>query len=106
VSRQPRTLEAALPLAAEHQAFCNECGRRGLAAAGGVVTPGTAEASSTAWRQVYQADASGSFEQIAVISNHNVWGVGDTSTKAGKTHCAILAAWLTTQHGTGPSTTR
>jgi hypothetical protein len=30
VSRPPRTLEAALPLAAEHQAFSDECGRRGL----------------------------------------------------------------------------
>ena len=30
VSRPPRTLEAALPLAAEHKAFCSECGRRGL----------------------------------------------------------------------------
>jgi Domain of unknown function (DUF4253) len=30
VSRPPHTLEAALPLAAEHQAFCSECGRRGL----------------------------------------------------------------------------
>jgi hypothetical protein len=55
----------------------------GLAATGAVVTPGTAEASSTAWRQVYQANVFGSFEQIAAISSHNIWAVGDTSTKAG-----------------------
>jgi hypothetical protein len=30
VSRPPRTLEAALPVAAEHRAFCDECGRMGL----------------------------------------------------------------------------
>jgi hypothetical protein len=57
----------------------------GLAAAGGVVAPGTAQASSSAWHQVYQANASGSFFQIAAISNRNIWAVGDTSTKTGKT---------------------
>jgi hypothetical protein len=30
VSRPPQTLEAALPVAAEHRAFCDECGRMGL----------------------------------------------------------------------------
>jgi hypothetical protein len=30
VSRPPATLEAALPIAAEHVAFCDECGRMGL----------------------------------------------------------------------------
>lgn len=30
VSRPPATLEAALPIAAEHTAFCDECGRMGL----------------------------------------------------------------------------
>jgi hypothetical protein len=57
----------------------------GLAAAGGVVMPGTAQASSGAWRQVYQADASGSFDQTAAISRSDIWSVGDTSTTAGKT---------------------
>jgi len=57
----------------------------GLAAAGGIVTPGTAHASSGAWRQVYQANASGSFDQTAAISKNNIWAVGDTATKAGKT---------------------
>lgn len=56
----------------------------GLAAAGGIVTPGTAQASSSAWYQVYQADVSGSFYQTAAISKNNVWAVGDTSTTAGK----------------------
>ena len=55
----------------------------GLAAAGAVGTSGTAQASSTAWRQVYQANVFGSFEQIAPISSRNVWAVGDTSTKTG-----------------------
>jgi hypothetical protein len=30
VSRPPRTLEEALPIAAEHVAFCDECGRMGV----------------------------------------------------------------------------
>jgi hypothetical protein len=30
VSRPPRTLEEALPIAAEHIAFCDECGRMGV----------------------------------------------------------------------------
>jgi hypothetical protein len=56
----------------------------GLAAAGGIVTPGTAQASSSAWYQVYQADVSGSFDQTAAISKNNIWAVGDTFTRAGK----------------------
>jgi hypothetical protein len=55
----------------------------GLAAAGGIVTPGAARASSTAWYQVYQADVSGSFFQTAAISRTNIWAVGDTYTRAG-----------------------
>jgi hypothetical protein len=30
VSRPPRTVDEALPIAAEHIAFCDECGRMGL----------------------------------------------------------------------------
>ena len=30
VSRPPRTLDEALPIAAEHVAFCDECARMGL----------------------------------------------------------------------------
>ena len=56
-----------------------------LAAAGGAAIPGTAQASSTAWRQVYQANASGSFFQTAAIGSRDIWSVGDTETKAGKT---------------------
>lgn len=57
----------------------------GLAAAGGIVTPGAAQASSSAWYQVYQANASGSFNQTVAISKNNIWAVGDTFTKAGNT---------------------
>ena len=57
----------------------------GLAAAGGIVTPGAAQASSNAWYQVYQAGVSGSFNQAAAISTNNIWAVGDTYTTAGKT---------------------
>jgi hypothetical protein len=55
----------------------------GLAAAGGIVAPGTARASSAAWYQVYQSGFSGSFFDIAAISQNNVWAVGETDTKAG-----------------------
>jgi len=57
----------------------------GLATAGGIVTPGTAQASSGAWYRVYQADVPGSFNQTAAISKTNIWAVGDTYTTAGKT---------------------
>jgi hypothetical protein len=57
----------------------------GLAAVGGIVTPGAARASSSAWYQVYQSGFSGSFYQTAAISESNIWAVGDTYTKAGKT---------------------
>ena len=57
----------------------------GLATASGIVTPGSAQASSGAWYQVYQANVSGSFNQTAAISKNNIWAVGDTYTKAGKT---------------------
>jgi hypothetical protein len=57
----------------------------GLAAAGGIVMPGTARASSVAWYQVYQSGSSGSFHQIAAISKNNIWAVGGTYTTAGKT---------------------
>jgi hypothetical protein len=60
------------------------CAALGLAAAGGIVAPGTAGASSTAWYQVYQARVSGSFFQTAAISKNNIWAVGDTNTAAGK----------------------
>ena len=56
----------------------------GLAAAGGIVTPGAAQASSSEWFQVYQADVSGSFFQTAAISKTDIWAVGDTFTRAGK----------------------
>jgi hypothetical protein len=55
-----------------------------LAVAGGIVMPGTARASSTAWYQVYQSGISGSFKDIAAISKANIWAVGPTSA-AGKT---------------------
>ena len=55
-----------------------------LAVAGGIVTPGAARASSTAWYQVYQSRASGSFYDIAAISKTNIWAVGHTYTTAGK----------------------
>jgi hypothetical protein len=57
----------------------------GLVAAGGIVAPGTAGASSAAWYQVYQARVSGSFYQTAAISKNNIWAVGETNTAAGKT---------------------
>ena len=49
-----------------------------------MVTPGTAQASSSAWYQVYEADVCKTFYQTAAISKNNVWAVGDTSTTAGK----------------------
>lgn len=55
------------------------------AVAAGIVTPGTAQASSAAWYQVYQASVSGSFNQTAAIGKNNIWAVGDTYTTAGKT---------------------
>ena len=57
----------------------------GLAAAGGMVTPGAARASSTAWYQVYQANIAGSFFQTAAITKNNIWSVGPTNTRAGHT---------------------
>ena len=57
----------------------------GLATVGGIVTPGTAVASSAAWYQVYQSSASGSFSDVAAISTTNIWAVGRTQTLAGKT---------------------
>ena len=56
----------------------------GLAALGGILTPGTARASSAAWYQVYQAKAFGSFYQTAAISKDNIWAVGQATTAAGK----------------------
>lgn len=55
----------------------------GLAAASGIVTPGTAQASRLAWYQIYQSRPHGSFYQVAAISRHDVWAVGDVDTKAG-----------------------
>jgi hypothetical protein len=57
----------------------------GLAAAGGMVTPGAARASSTAWYQVYQANTSGQFTRIAAVTKNNIWAVGDTNTIGGNT---------------------
>jgi hypothetical protein len=57
----------------------------GLAAAAGVLAPGTAQASSSAWAQAYQVNASGSFEQIVANADHDIWAVGNTYTAAGKT---------------------
>jgi hypothetical protein len=57
----------------------------GVAAVGGIVTSGTARASSAAWYQVYQSRFSGSFYDIAAISKSNIWAVGETDNKAGKT---------------------
>ncbi|MCW2934117.1 MAG: hypothetical protein JWM19_5079 [Actinomycetia bacterium] len=56
----------------------------GLAAVGGIVTPGAARASSSSWYQVYQSGFAGGFDQVAAISKSNIWAVGDIS-KAGKT---------------------
>lgn len=55
-----------------------------LAAAGGIVMPGAARASSTEWYQVYQSGFSGSFFGIAALSKSNIWAVGPTDTAAGK----------------------
>src|SRR5712691_12088576 len=57
----------------------------GLAAVGGIVTPGAARASSSAWYRVYQSGFSGSFHQIAAVGKNNIWAVGDTYTASGKT---------------------
>ncbi len=57
----------------------------GLAIVGGIAAPGTAQASSAAWYQVYQSGVSGSFSSIAAISQNNIWAVGETDTAAGKT---------------------
>jgi len=57
----------------------------GLAAAGGIVMPGTAQASSTAWYQVYQANTSGFFDQIASVTKNNIWATAETFTRAGHT---------------------
>jgi hypothetical protein len=56
----------------------------GLAAVGGLVTPGSARASSSAWYQVYQSGFSGIFNGVAAISTNNIWAVGQADTKAGK----------------------
>jgi hypothetical protein len=57
----------------------------GLAVVGGLlVAPGSAQASSSAWYQVYQASARGSFNQTAAISRNNIWSVGETYTATGK----------------------
>jgi hypothetical protein len=56
----------------------------GLAAACGIVVPGTARASSPAWYQVYQSGFTGVFNQVAAISPGNIWAVGDTDTTPGK----------------------
>jgi hypothetical protein len=55
----------------------------GLAAAGGIVAPGAAQASSTVWYQVYQVNTSGFFQQTAAITRNNIWAVASTYTRAG-----------------------
>jgi hypothetical protein len=56
----------------------------GLATTGAmIVAPGAAQASSAAWYQIYQANAVGSFNQTAAISETNIWAVGEVS-RAGK----------------------
>jgi len=55
----------------------------GLAAAGGIVAPGAARASSTVWYQVYQANTSGFFQDTAAITRNNIWAVATTYTRAG-----------------------
>jgi hypothetical protein len=58
----------------------------GLAVVGALlVAPGSAQASSSAWYEVYQASARGSFNQTAAISKTNIWSVADTYTAAGNT---------------------
>jgi hypothetical protein len=51
----------------------------GLATAGGLIPPSAAQATSSAWYQVYQANAVGSFSQTAAISSTNIWSVADVS---------------------------
>lgn len=55
----------------------------GVAAASGIITAGTAQASSAAWYQVYQSRSSGFFYQVAAISRTDTWAVGPTYTRAG-----------------------
>jgi hypothetical protein len=55
-----------------------------VTAAGGIVTPGAARASSTAWYEAYQSGFTGWVNDIAAISKNNAWAVGETYTKAGK----------------------
>lgn len=57
----------------------------GLAVGGAIVAPGTAQASSAAWYQVYQARSSGFTYQVAAVSRTNIWAVARTFTRAGKT---------------------
>jgi hypothetical protein len=57
----------------------------GLAAVGGMVTPGTARANSTAWYQVYQSGFTGVFNPVVAISKSNIWAVADTYTAKGQT---------------------
>ncbi len=56
----------------------------GLAAASGIFTAGTAQASSAVWYQVYQAQSFGFFNQVAAISRTNIWAVGPAHTSTGK----------------------
>jgi hypothetical protein len=54
-----------------------------LAAAGGFAAPGLARASSAAWYKTYQVNISGSFSEVAAISETNIWAVGDRFDKKG-----------------------
>jgi hypothetical protein len=57
----------------------------GLVVLGGLlVAPGSAQASSSAWTQVYQVSARGSFFQTAAISQNNIWSVGESIRATGK----------------------
>jgi hypothetical protein len=56
-----------------------------LAAAAGLAASGPATASSSTWYQTLQVNRSGSFSEIAAISQNNVWAVGSLWGKKGNT---------------------
>jgi hypothetical protein len=56
-----------------------------LAASAGLAAAGPASASSSSWYQTYQVHRSGSFFDVAAISNANVWAVGQVWDSKGDT---------------------
>jgi hypothetical protein len=83
----------------------------GLAAVGGIVAPGTARASSTAWYQVYQSGFRGSFSDTEAISQSNIWAVGPTYTPTGFAYTPFIrhfngSSWqaITIPNGSGSYT--